>query len=236
MIKNNTPYIGKIRLKFEKYPHYTGSSYLNKIHLDLGFTKLVSRITPKRNKEYGYEIDQNKVNLIEQYTGGFIGTHKWEDTEVRKLPNSFLTGSGKYVGDIRTAWWHYQNNFVICENYPHGVAIKYKEDRYKNDDLYDDDIEGFYGYSHRGGSLFKIGDRLFNSEYEPKEEDYPEWMWSGFVEKYNKSYESSDDFDKKYIYNKGVKSIIPFNLRGNKDIENWDDALQAATNMSKYLG
>ena len=33
MIKNTTPYIGKIRLKFEKYPEYTGKSKLNKIHL-----------------------------------------------------------------------------------------------------------------------------------------------------------------------------------------------------------
>jgi hypothetical protein len=48
MIKNTTPYIGKLRLKFEKFPEYTGKSKLNKIHLDLGFTKLVSRVTPVR--------------------------------------------------------------------------------------------------------------------------------------------------------------------------------------------
>jgi len=34
MIKNTTPYIGKIRLKFEKYPEYTGKDKLNKIHLN----------------------------------------------------------------------------------------------------------------------------------------------------------------------------------------------------------
>ena len=53
MIKNTTPYIGKIRLKFEKFPYYTGKSKLNTIHLDLGFTKLVSRITPIRTGESG---------------------------------------------------------------------------------------------------------------------------------------------------------------------------------------
>ena len=48
MIKNTTPYIGKLKLKFEKFPEYTGKSKLNKIHFNLGFTKLVSRITPVR--------------------------------------------------------------------------------------------------------------------------------------------------------------------------------------------
>ena len=59
MIKNTTPYIGKIRLKFEKYPEYTGKSKLNKIHLDLGFTKLVSRITPIRTTA-GWVIKDRK--------------------------------------------------------------------------------------------------------------------------------------------------------------------------------
>lgn len=45
MIKNNTVYNGKIKLMFDKYPEWSGcGSYLNKIHLNLGFTKLVSRI------------------------------------------------------------------------------------------------------------------------------------------------------------------------------------------------
>ena len=32
-MKNTTPYIGKLKLKFEKYPNYTGRSKLNKVHL-----------------------------------------------------------------------------------------------------------------------------------------------------------------------------------------------------------
>jgi hypothetical protein len=66
MIKNTTPYIGKIRLKFEKYPEYTGKSKLNKIHLDLGFTKLVSRITPLQNLE-GWLINPESIYLINKY-------------------------------------------------------------------------------------------------------------------------------------------------------------------------
>ena len=50
LIKNTTPYLGKLVLKFEKYPHYSGSKsgVLNKVHLNLGFTKLVSRMIPKQ--------------------------------------------------------------------------------------------------------------------------------------------------------------------------------------------
>ena len=39
-----------------------------------------------------------------------------------------------------------------------------------------------------------------------------------------------------YIYKYGISSIIPFNLRGAKKIENMEEAAQAAINMSKYLG
>ena len=60
MIKNTTPYIGKLRLKFEKYPEYTGKSKLNKIHLNLGFTKLVSRITPVQTLK-GWVINPESI-------------------------------------------------------------------------------------------------------------------------------------------------------------------------------
>jgi hypothetical protein len=46
LIKNETPYLGKLKLKLEKYPHYSGgdSGKLNNIHLKLGFTKLLRRL------------------------------------------------------------------------------------------------------------------------------------------------------------------------------------------------
>ena len=71
MIKNTTPYIGKIRLKFEKYPEYTGKSKLNKIHLDLGFTKLVSRMTPLQNLD-GWLINPESIYLIQKYNSNEI--------------------------------------------------------------------------------------------------------------------------------------------------------------------
>ena len=248
MIKNETPYIGKIKLKFEKYPHYRGSQsgMLNKVHLNLGFTKLVSRMYPNQTLEGGpSNIDSKKIELIEKYTGGIIGTHKWGNNEEFVLENSFLTKKGEYIGDIETGWWYYNSNLVVCEDYPHGVAIQLKENNYfkKYDRTYhssdlnlDGDAVGYYGYTHRGGSLFKIGDRLFNEDYKPVRSDYTQLEWDKYYEKYQKSLKKSDDFDKKWMEEDGIGYVMPFNRRGSKTITMWNEAKEAATNMSKYLG
>lgn len=252
LIKNQTPYLGKIILKFEKFPHYSGSlsGKLNKIHLDLGFTKLVSRLMPDRN-EYGWVIDPEKVKLIEKTTGGVIKDHKWwivtdenggtkevkrkpkdESTIVNDfvLPNSFLTKKGKYVGSIEEAWWYYNNNLYVCEDYPHGVAEKIEVD-----EVLGNVIVGYYGYTHRGGCLFKIGDRLFDAKYEPRKEDYPDVEWREYMEEFKEGYDKSDELDKKLIYDDGIRSVIPFKRRGLKEIETLKEAKQAAINLSKYL-
>ena len=181
MIKNTTPYIGKIRLKFEKYPEYTGKDKLNKIHLDLGFTKLVSRITPYRDTS-GWLINPECKYLIDRHTGGVISNHAFGNTIQEKreqqLPNSFLAKDGSYVGDIERGWWYYKNKMKVCEQYPHGVAERYDDEG---------NLIGYHGYTHRGGQTFKIGDRLFDASYTPKEEDYEEWEWAGWKLKYDES-------------------------------------------------
>ena len=231
MIKNTTPYIGKIRLKFEKYPEYTGKSKLNKIHLNLGFTKLVSRITPVKTS-YGWVVNPECIYKIQKYTGGIIGKHSFGENDEHTLPNSFLTKDGKYVGDIDSGWWYYKNNMTICEDYPHGVAVVIEyNDMYPEHQF----IAGYHGYTHRGGQTFKIGDRLFDPSYKPKEEDYEEWEWAGWKEKYNKSFNEGDDLDKKWMAESGIAYVMPYNKRGGKVIENNQEALQAAINMSKEL-
>ena len=254
MIKNKTPYLGKIKLKFEKYPYYTGSGsgILNKVHLNLGFTKLVSRMYPNQVMDGQSNVDPEKVKLIEKYTGGVIGTHKWGsgDDEL-SLEDSFLTKEGEYIGDIKTAWWYYQNTFYVCREYPHGVALKLKSyeptirltnsirDEYENfvtEQIENDNIVGCYGYTHRGGSLFKIGDRIFEETYNPVAEDYDEKEFNKWWKKYTKSYKKADSFNKEWIYSDGIKSVMPFNRRGKRNITNFKESLEAAINMSKYLG
>jgi len=251
LIKNRTPYLGKMILKFEKYPHYSSSQdgKLNKVHLNLGFTKLVSRFIPKKVMG-GSNVDPEKVKLIEKYTGGVIGTHSFGKDNEHTLEDSFLTNDGKYIGDINRAWWYFSNGMTVCEEYPHGVAIKLKTyepnifitnavkddfDPFVIEQIENDNIEGYYGYSHRGGALFTIGDRIFDEEYNPVVEDYNEKEFKKWSKKYDKSYNKADDFDKKWIYRNGINAVIPFNKRGKHMIKNWSDARTAAINMSKYL-
>ena len=239
LIKNTTPYLGKLVLKFEKYPHYSGSQsgVLNKVHLNLGFTKLVSRMIPRQVMEGGpSNIDPEKIELINEYTGGVIGTHKWGDNDEYVLENSFLTKDGQYIGDIKTAWWYFQNGITVCEDYPHGVAVVWNTSKFDKTLVSGQDgIFGYRGYTHRGGATFKIGDRLFDEDYNPVVEDYDEKEFKKYWKKYTKSYKKGDDFDRKHIYNDGIKSVIPFNKRGKQVIKDWEQAKQAAINMSKYL-
>ena len=239
-IKNQTPYLGKIKLKFEKHPHYSSSSNcLNKIHLDLGFTKLVSRLYYKWGKssdEIGKMVDPEKVELIQLYTDGKVGDHRFGPNNEYLLNNSFLGPNDEYIGGIEEGWWYFQNGMTVCEDYPKGVAIVWNTSYYDKTVLSGvDGINGYYGYSHRGGQLFKIGDRIFDEDYVPKKEDYTEDEWNGYMKKFSESYRTGDDFDQEWLFVDGIKSVVPFNRRGNKTITNWGDALTAAINMSKYL-
>jgi hypothetical protein len=240
MIKNLTPYIGEIKIRFQKNPEYVGKTLLNKVHLDLGFTKLVSRVKPFKDKK-GWIPDINKIYLINCYTGGMIRNHSWESHGQNfTLNHSFVSKSGEYIGDLRKGWWYYQNNFKVCEDYPLGVAIKY--DNIKNTTFYNTfkygkaNIIGYYGYTHRGGSLFKLGDKLFDPNYIPKKEDFTHDEWEKYQFDFWKSIDSADsEWFKKGLENDGVKGVIPFNKLGDITIENWEQAKQAAINISKYL-
>jgi hypothetical protein len=252
LIKNQTPYKGKIFLKFEKNPHYTssgGEGMLNKIHLNLGFTKLVSRMVPTRDLK-GYIIDQEKVDLINKFTWGKIGDHR-NDRGDFNLTNSFLAQDGSYIGDVKEGWKYYKNKLIVCREYPHGVAIKLKtyapdnmmknsiKDPYENyvtEQMENDNVAGYYGYTHRGGQTFKIGDRLFQEDYIPQKEDYTKEEWTRFERKFQKSLDNAeDDLERKWMRESGISYVIPFKMRGPKVIETWEEARQSAVNMSKYL-
>jgi len=254
IIKNQTPYVGKTRLKFEKHPHYSSGEdgMLNKVHVNLGFTKLVSRIVPKRNLD-GYIMDPKKIESINRWTWGKIGTHQVgeDQSEEFTLHNSFLAKDGSYIGGVKEGWRYYKNNLIVCREYPCGVAIKLKtyapdnvvknsiKDPYENyvtEQIENDNVVGYYGYTHRGGQTFKIGDRLFQEDYKPKKEDYPEKEWAKYEKAFQKSLANAeDDLDRRWMNESGISYVIPFKMRGPKIIENWDEARQAAINMSKYL-
>ncbi len=108
-------------------------------------------------------------------------------------------------------------------------------DRFVTEQIENDNVEGYYGYTHRGGSLFKIGDRIFDNYYLPNKSDYSQQEWDKFYQDYQKSLDKADPFDKKWMVSDGIKSVIPFNKRGKKVIENWKEAREAAICLSKHL-
>lgn len=230
MIKNETPYNGKIKLVFEKDPEYTngGKSFLNKIHLNLGFTKLVSRVFPIQTAN-GPEVSMEAIFLIKKHTGGTVGNHSFDGiggTPFLTLRNSFMTIDFRYIGDIRDGWFYYKHNLKVCNDYPHGVAESFQGF----------ELEGYFGYSHRGGATFKIGDLIFDKNYSPVEKDYEKSAWAEYKEKFDKLVAKADAFDLKWLKEDGIACVIPFNKRGEKIIENLEQAKQAAINLSQHLG
>lgn len=183
-------------------------------------------------KSIGEEITQEEIQEIERLTGGKIGTHTFGPNNEYTLNNSLLSPDGTYIGSMDEARWYVKNKMMIDENYPHGVAAVITEETYGTDNPV---IEGMYGYTHRGGNMFKIGDRLFDEKYKPVKEDYPEEQWNEYERKFNESYEVGDELDKKWMDNDGIAYVIPFKLRGSKIIETMEEAFEAAKNMSNYL-
>lgn len=242
-IKNQTPYLGKIKLKFETDPWYGSSSNrLNKIHLNLRFRrwKLVSRIQIQKDLN-GLVPDPEKVKLINEYTGGKIGRHTFGEHGEHVLENSFMAPDGTYIGDLAEGWRYYKNRMIVTQKEPKGVALLISKDFFHMDhrrdglveDYFSVFVEGYYGYSHRGGSTFKIGDRLFDPNYVPVESDYPKEEWYGYVKKAMQNIEegnhlfSGDDYP--------ISDVIPFKRRGKYQIKTWEEAEQAAINLSNYL-
>jgi len=219
LIKNHTYYNGKVYLKFERYPHY--SSYkdeFNKIHLNLGFTKLVSRIKvddyQRYNLEILYDIERKtNLKLVTSYydrNGNIINIKRGVDNQfklnvegddieitIEEFNNDtglvhYTTNFEDYIG-IEFAYMAYNNNMKATT---HPQVFGY----YENDKLV-----GYCGYSHRAAVIFKFGDKIFEENWMPLD---------------NKE---------------STRERIPFKKHGSKTIENLNDAFQAALNFAKYI-
>jgi hypothetical protein len=94
---------------------------------------------------------------------------------------------------------------------------------------------GMCGYTHRGGQLFKIGDRLSDGKYKPRKDDYTEDEWTQYENRFKELYGEEDELGKKWMDADGISYVIPFKLRGSKLIETMEEAFIAAKNMSNYL-
>ena len=200
------------------------------------------------------KITDYKTKRINTYTGGIIGLYQIPnypvtDTDDGILHNSFITHDNVYIGDYAQGWWYFKKNMLVCFEHPNNVGIvlkrpakdyEYLED-YKTDGrVGGDDIEGYYGYSHRGGSLIKIGDRIFDEEYIPRAEDYTKKEWAEFQKKYNEyvvsevknGYFKTEELARKSLQ---IADIVPFIKRGPDIITNWEQAKEAAYKLGKSL-
>ena len=177
-------------------------------------------------------ISEDEIKEIERLTGGKIVTHSFGPDNEYTLENSLLSPNGTYVGGIDDARWYVKNKMMIDEQYPHGVAAAITEETYGTDNPV---IVGMYGYTHRGGQLFKIGDRLFDGKYKPRKDDYTEDEWTQYENRFKELYEEEDELGKKWMDADGISYVIPFKLRGSKLIETMEEAFIAAKNMSNYL-
>ena len=232
MIKNQTPYVGKIKLAFDKSPYWSnGNSKLNAVHLNLGFTKLVSRIYPNRTKSGDYEILPETITRIEKETGLKVYTHKFGPNMEYELPNSVHTPDGKYVGSIEEGWWYVKNGLRSTKgSHPHTAWAK--------------NTKQWIGYSHRGSCAFGKGDKLFDAKWSPKEEDLLKYeqYFTKKLDQYEKEYQEWEQSSSEHkapademTMAKWATQFIPFKLRGSKTIHSYEDAYKAAVNFANYI-
>lgn len=217
MIKNHTPYLGKIKLKFEKYPEYSGTSKLNRVHINLGFTKLVSRVYSTKTDE-GFQFIPNPevIETIRNTTGLLVEDHVFgPEEDSYTLPNSCMHPDGGYVGDLARGHWYYTAGLIAKKGTHTHTAWKKA-------------TKQWVGYSHRAAQAFGKGDKLFDASWVPADED---------LLKYERYFTKHlDTIPEGQTLNEWAVGHIPFRLRGAKTIKTYEEAQEAAVNFAKYVG
>ena len=236
MIENKTPYLGKVKLKFQKHPHYIGKSLLNDVHLDLGFVKLVSRVFPEKNKK-GWIPDINKIYKINIYTGGRIGNHTIDHLGLEiPLKNVFISKDGTQIGNLMTGWWYYKNNLKVCDEHPKNLAIKY--DNIHNTTFVNSNkngmakIVGYMVVNLGKNVLFSLGDSIYDETYIPSPLDFTEKEWMRFEKEFQQKLDNTkSDLVWDRLQKVGIKLVIPPNRLGSKKITTFEEAKLSAINF-----
>lgn len=110
-------------------------------------------------------------------------------------------------------------NFICCKN----PQVMFSRKSHK-----------YYGYSHRGGAFFGIGDMLFDENKEKETLYYRNKSFRiSFIKHLIKYINNPFDFED--LVTNGITSIVPFKCRGSKIIEDMQEAYIAASNFAKYL-
>lgn len=199
-------------------------------------------------------LNPKSIELINKYTGGRITDYVYKslcfedldqnDPKNYTLENMFMF-ENEFIGDFRVGCWYYNNNLVVYPKYPSGVAIQLNKDYqeikdYNPNNINAQDIKGYLGYSHRGSCIFEIGDKIFDENYEAKENDFTKEEW----QEWKKEMLSDTKRDLingwaknelEALKNHPITDYIPFPKRGTITIKTIDDLVKSAKNTSKYL-
>jgi hypothetical protein len=124
---------------------------------------------------------------------------------------------GDLLGSLDDFAWMFEYKCIADANLI-GVAYSQKE-------------KGYIGYSHRARQVFRIGDRLFDAKYVPKEEDYEEFEWAGFIQKQKQAQDRNDKDG--WQDRVRLRDVVPFRLRGATIIKTPKEARKAAHNFAK---
>ena len=86
----------------------------------------------------------------------------------------------------------------------------------------------WFGFSHRTKVPVRIGDRIFEENFEPTDAYYSKQQWAKFEK-------DRERFSKRWGTNTDIKNVIPYNLRGHIEILIEEEARESARNISHYL-
>jgi hypothetical protein len=190
-------------------PYYeNGVSTLNKVHLDLGFTKLTSRI---KKEIYNEEL----LTAMAFKLGLKLRSRVYDKDDKQFSYETFVPEKGcpSFVGDdfavgVDTAFMCYKNSMKPVQI---GLAEVYANNK----------LVGYYGFSHRGGQTFKIGDIIYD----------PEWIMSEF----HKDFKKYKKLLSKSKYSTRIEDVIPYKERGSVVITTLEEAKVAAIEMAEDI-
>lgn len=229
LVKNDTPYEGKLILKFEKNPLYKSikKGFLNKIHFDLFFFKVVTRIIPKIENRL-VVLNENSKVLIEKYTSCELHRKVELNDEIESgsiITHNLVYDKKYFWGDVDFAWWMFKNQIIVSKERPQFLAFKYENGKI---------ISGYIKLKS-GGLFIKIGDKIFENNYNPSAPYHEPKFWKKILKEYYKELRKADKETKGKIIKQGFKKYIPVQQHGRFQIITKEDLILSAERIFNFL-
>ena len=234
MLENNTPYLGKVILSFEKNPQPSETLPFNGVVLNLGFTKLVSRIKP--DLVYGeVQVHPETIMKIEKETGLKVHSISAKDSQTGKLVRyQTFHPDGDHLGSIEIGWLYVKMRLKAIKGKSPLTAWSAETKQWI----------GFNNFNRTNKvCAFGKGDKLFDPTWIPTDEDLYqlESYWVKQHHKYVTEYENwqastspKKATEEEMSLNYWALQLIPYQLRGSKVIKSYEEAYDAAIAFSNY--